>query len=311
MLRIDLNLLQILDTVLSEGSVARAARRLHVTPSAVSNSLARLRTALGDPLVIRRGRGIIPTPRAVALAPSLRQALHDLESTVQAAPFDAATCTRRFTLAMSDVPQITRLPALMKQLTREMPRAGLRVVGIDTYFSWGGVSGTQIDAAILGAPDTSAGIHALPLFQEDAVLVARRDNRLTREPLTRAKLSTLGHVDVQVAPERGFSGLESAYAQIGISRHIVAVVPSFVSAASVVAESEWVTVLPASLIRVLGEPLGLRIVKGAIPKVRRGLKLVWHERTLQDPAASAFRDVVVRTLASGRAKQSSHPGSPR
>jgi len=85
---LDLNLLLMLDTVLAERSVVRAARRLHVTPSAVSNALARLRAALDDPLLIRSGRGIVPTPRAAALAPALARALRDLDQAVHGDGFD-------------------------------------------------------------------------------------------------------------------------------------------------------------------------------------------------------------------------------
>src|SRR5258708_31457701 len=111
--RLDLNLLVVLDTVLAERSVARAARRLHVTPSAISNALARLRAALGDPLVTRVGRGIVPTPRAVALAPALQRALLDLELAVAEDVFDPATTTKQFTLAIADAGQIARLPGLL------------------------------------------------------------------------------------------------------------------------------------------------------------------------------------------------------
>jgi DNA-binding transcriptional LysR family regulator len=231
------------------------------------------------------------------LAPSLTQALRELERTVQNAPFDPATSTRRFTLAMSDGAQIATLPAFVDRLAREMPHARLRVVGIDTYFSWGGVAGTEIDAAIVGVQDKSAGVHMIPLYREDSVLVARRANRLVREPLTRARFASLQHVDVQVAPGRGYSELARAYARLGITREVVAVVPSFVAAAAVVAVSDWVATLPASLIAALGESLRLRVVKGAVPKVTTELKLVWHERTLNDAAASAFRDVLVNALA--------------
>src|SRR5467141_743126 len=96
----------VLHTVLAEGNVARAAERLHVTPSAVSNALARLRHALGDPLVTRKGRGIVPTPRATELAPILARTLRALEAALVTAPFDAATCTRMFTVAVADVGQV-------------------------------------------------------------------------------------------------------------------------------------------------------------------------------------------------------------
>lgn len=90
---LDLNLLLVLDTVLSERSVARAAKRLHVTPSAISNSLAKLRVALGDPLVTREGRGIVPTPRATELQPALARAIAELERVVTQGAFDRSRVT--------------------------------------------------------------------------------------------------------------------------------------------------------------------------------------------------------------------------
>lgn len=300
MSRLDLNLLQILDAVLCEGSVAKAARRLHVTPSAVSNSLARLRSILGDPLVIRRGRGIVPTPRAAAMAPQLHQALQHLEGTVRSAPFDPAESTRCFTLAMSDAPQIASLPAIVALLSREMPRTELRVIGIDTYLSQGGIACSEIDAAIVGVQDKTSGVHTIPLGLERHVLVARRANRAARRALTRERLSSLRHVEVQIAPGRGAADLTSIYTRVGLTRTIVSVVPSFVAAAAVVAASDWVATLPASLFAALGESLKLSVVKGPVPTVTSNLKLIWHERTKNDPAASAFRKVIVGALGSAQ-----------
>src|SRR5262245_20649313 len=120
-----------LDTVLAERSVVRAARRLHVTPSAVSNGLARLRGALEDPLLIRSGRGVVPTPRATALAPALARALRELDEAIHGDAFDPATTDRTFTLAIADVLQVVKLPAIMAALAQKMPRAHLRVLSID------------------------------------------------------------------------------------------------------------------------------------------------------------------------------------
>jgi len=119
---LDLNLLLMLDVVLAERSVARAARRLHVTPSAVSNALARLRAALDDPLLVRSGRGVVPTPRAAALAPALGRALRDLDQAVHGDAFDPATTDRELTLAMADVIQVVKLPAIVAALATKMPR---------------------------------------------------------------------------------------------------------------------------------------------------------------------------------------------
>jgi DNA-binding transcriptional LysR family regulator len=298
--RIDLNLLLVLDTVLTERSVARAAQRLHVTPSAISNGLARLRVALGDPLVIRRGRGIVPTPRAQSLAPLLASALRALEGSVAAETFDPATTTRSFTVALSDAGQIARLPAAVSLLGREMPHATLRVVGIDTYLSWGGVASTELDAAVVGTVDNSAGVRTLPLYREESVLVARRGHRLARGAVTRAQLARLRHVEVHVAPGHGYRDLAAGYRQQGIRREVAAIVPSFIAAAAVIAATDLVGTLPASLVEVIGPRLGVRALGGPAPTVTTQINLLWHERTLADRATGAFRDVLVKALGDAR-----------
>lgn len=298
--RLDLNLLLVLDTVLAERSVARAAQRLHVTPSAISNGLARLRIALGDPLVIRRGRGIVPTPRAQSLAPLLASALRALEGSIQTQTFDPATTTRSFTLALSDAGQVARLPAAVALLAREMPHAHLRVVGIDTYLSWGGVASTELDAAVVGTVDNSAGVHTTPLYREESVLVARRGHRSARGPMTKAQLARLRHVEVQVAPGHGYRDLAASYREQGIRRDVAAIVPSFIAAAAVIAATDLVGTLPARLVEVLGPSLGVRAVAGPAPKVTTQINLLWHERTLADPAAGAFRELLVKALGDAR-----------
>src|SRR5580704_14845314 len=131
MSQLDLNLLVTLETVLAERSVVRAAHRLHVTPSAISNSLARLRHALGDPLVTRSGRGVVPTPRAAALLPALGRALREIDLAIHGDAFDPASTTRQFTLAIADAGQIVQVPRFASDFARAMPRAALRIIGID------------------------------------------------------------------------------------------------------------------------------------------------------------------------------------
>ena len=289
----------VLDSVLSEGSVARAARRLHVTPSAVSNALARLRHALGDPLVVRKGRGIVPTPRAAGLAPSLRHALSQIERLVEKDAFDPATTTMQFTLAMADVGQIARLPRLASLFAREMPRARLRIVGIDTYVSSGGLNGMEVDAAIVGVAEKAPGIHIMPLYEENSVLVARKGRLRSGRPITKRQLSELRHVEVQVAPGRGYRELALSYARLGIDRQIAVVVPGFIAAASVVASTDFVATLPADLIGVLGEGFGLQVIRSPAPGIVTEIKLVWHERTHNDPGMGKFREVVAKAFGSG------------
>jgi DNA-binding transcriptional LysR family regulator len=295
--QIDLNLLLVLDTVLAERSVARAAQLLHVTPSAISNSLARLRSTLGDPLVIRNGRGIVPTPRAAALAPALRRALDELEGVVRKDAFDPLTTTREFTLALADAGQIAYFPHLVSLIGREMPKARLRVVGVDTYISAGGVAGTEIDAALIGREEKAPGVHVKPLYQERSVLVVRRGSRFSGKRLGRKQLAALAHVDVQVAPGRGYRKLEQVYGVLGIERRVAVTVPNFIAAAAVVAKTQLAATLPASLVDRLGKKFGLEVVASPAPPIVTQLNLVWHERTDHDPALQAFRDAVERAVA--------------
>lgn len=298
--RLDLNLLLVLDTVLSEGSVVNAARRLHLTPSAISNALARLRLALDDPLVARKGRGIVPTPRAAELAPSLKRALGEIERALQTDAFDPATTTRRFTLAIADAGQIARLPRLVGLLAKEMPHAQLRVVGIDTYVSSGGLASQEIDAAIIALEDNLPGIHTVPLYREGSLLVAGRQYSQAEKPITKRQLAEFKHVDVQVSPGHGFRGLDRIYARAGIERKVALVVPTFVAAAAVVAQTDLVATLPASLIDALAGPWGLSALRASIPKIQTQIKLAWHERSLNDQAMRAFREVVIKAVRQQR-----------
>lgn len=293
---LDLNLLVVLDHVLAERSVVRAARRLHVTPSAISNALARLRAVLDDPLLVRSGRGVVPTPRAAALGPAIARALRELDQAVHGDAFQAATTDREVTLAAADVIQVVKLPAIVNALAAHMPRARLRVVSVDTLVASGGLAGTEVDC-LVGAGETGPGIHVRPLHDEQIVLVARAGHPAAGRRLTKTRLASLRHVEVQVAPGRGNQGLAAAYAAARVPRDVAVVVPTFTAAAAIIAATDLVASLPASLVDVLGPRLALRALATPIPPVRTTIKLLWHERTDQDPGLRAFREVVTGALA--------------
>lgn len=289
---IDLNLLLVLHTVLRERNVARAAKRLNVTPPAVSNALARLRAALADPLTVRSGRGIVPTPRAAELEPVLARALGELDHALNARAFEAATCDRVFTLAVADVGQWTRLPRVVGLLAREMPRAHLRVVSIDTLHAAGGLAGGAADV-LIGVGEPGPGIHLLPLYEEQVLLAARVGHPKAKARVSKRTLATLEHVEVHVSPGRGSRPLATSYSELGITRNIAVFVPTFSAAAAVVSKTDLVASLPRTLLETLGEPLGLRVVATPLRRVSATINLVWHERTDADPALAAFRALVL------------------
>jgi DNA-binding transcriptional LysR family regulator len=295
-MQLDLNLLVVLETVLAERSVARAARRLHVTPSAISNSLARLRQLIGDPLVVRSGRGILPTPRAAALAPVLGRALRELEQALRGDALDPASTTRRFTLAIADAGQLVRVPRLASRFAKQLPRARLRVVGIDTLISSGGLAGTEVDVAVAAFEERAPGVHVMPLYEEHSVLVARRGHPLAGTPVSTARLAGLRHVDVEVAPGRGYRQLAPAYERLGIDRGVALVVPSFTAAAAMVATTDLVATLPESFVARYGRAFGIRKLAPSAPRVTTAIALGWHRRTHDDALMQVFRELVAATV---------------
>ncbi|QRK10230.1 LysR family transcriptional regulator [Archangium violaceum] len=297
---LDLNLLLMLHTVLTERSVARAAERLHVTPSAISNGLARLRSALGDPLVTRKGRGIVPTPRAVALAPAIARGLRELELAIHEAPFEPASCTRSFTLAVADAGQLTWVPRIAASMAAEMPKAHLSVVGIDSLVSLGDLTSSAVDLHI-GLAGRGSGLHIAPLLDERTVLVARRAHPALGKRLSARELGTLRHVGVEMVPGKGFRDLVGvAYARSGVRRQLAMTVPSFTAAAAVVAATDLVATLPESLFAGLGTRLGVRTVNAPVPAHSVKIAMCWHDRTHADPAARGFRELVRRAVLAAR-----------
>ena len=290
---LDLNLLLVLHTVLRERNVARAAKRLNVTASAVSNALARLRAALDDPLTIRSGRGIVPTPRAAELEPVLARALGELERAVSTRQFQPATCDRVFSLAVADVGQWARLPRVVGLLAREMPRARLRVLSIDTLHAAGGLAGGAADV-LIGVGEPGPGIHLQPLYEEPVLLVARAGHPTAKARASKRVLAGLKHVEVHVSPGKGSRPLAVSYAELGIAREIAVFVPTFTAAAAVVSQTDLVASLPGTLVETLAKPLALRVVATPLRPVSATINLVWHERTEADPALRAFRAAVLR-----------------
>jgi DNA-binding transcriptional LysR family regulator len=289
---VDLNLMLVLHTVLEERNVARAAARLHVTPSAASNALARLRDVFGDPLVTRKGRGIVPTPRATEIAPGIARAIREIEGALVSAPFEPASCTRSFTLAVADLGQFTWVPYLVNAVMRELPLAKLRVIGIDALVSLGDLGSSEVDLHVGVAPK-GPGIHVEPLYEERSVLAARRNHPSAGRKLSRRALADLRHVRVDMVPGKNlrdpFAGL---FERIDVPRQIVLTVQSFAAAAEVVAKSDLVTMMPASFIAAKGEALGLSALVAPLPPHTTPLAMSWHERTHADAAARAFRALV-------------------
>ena len=299
---IDLNRLLVLHAVLSERSVTRAAAALHVTPSAVSNALARLRATFDDPLLVRSGRGLVLTPRATVLAPQLADAVAAMARVVdEQSDFDPARSTRTFTLACSDAEQISEVPRIATMFARKLPNARLRVMSVDQLESRGGLSGGEVDAAIAPAHGPLRDVYSADLYQEEGVLVVRKGHPQVRRRMSKELFNRLRHIDILLAlggPGIGHRIVEEFFASHDLHRDIAISVPSFAAAAAIASRTDWVAGMPRRMAAMFLRQMALSTVALPVPPVPFRIQLVWHERTHTDAGARFFRSVVLTSVQS-------------
>jgi DNA-binding transcriptional LysR family regulator len=315
---IDLNLLLVLHTVLEQQSVARAAEKLSVTSSAVSNSLARLRAVLDDALFVRRGRRLTPTPRALELAEPLKTSLGTLTQALDAG-FDPTMTRRRFTLALSEVDQACSAPEIAAELTRRMPHAGLQIVNLDTLAATDGLATGTIDAAMVSTPSVpmEPGVHATALYSEEGALVVRQAHpALRRGRISAEQFNALRHVDTWIIlgrPGRGQLFAEAFFARHGLRRDVALVVPNYLTAAMMVAASDLLSAMPRRLAERFRTMLPVQILPMPDAPLRYQQHLIWHERTRRDPGSLAFRELVSRVMRNPwqPALRSAQPRQPK
>jgi DNA-binding transcriptional LysR family regulator len=301
---IDLNRLLVLHAVLTTRSVTRAADTLHVTPSAVSNALARLRVTFDDPLLVRSGRGLVLTPRASSLAPKLANAIAAMAEVVaEPTKFEPARTARVFTLACSDAEQISEVPGIATAFARALPYATLRVISVQQLESRGGLASGDVDVAIAPAHELARDVHATDLYQEEGVLVVRKDHPHVRSRISKEQFNALRHIDILLAlggPGIGHGIVDEFLASHGLRRDIAVSVPSFAAAAAIAAETDWIAGMPRRMAARFLRQMPLKMVKMLIAPVGFRMQLLWHQRTHEDEGAQFFRDLIVKAVRARR-----------
>jgi DNA-binding transcriptional LysR family regulator len=292
---IDLNLLVVLDALLQESSVTRAAQRVGLSQSAVSHALKRLRELLGDPLLLRTSRGMVPTPRAQQLLAPVHQAVGQVQSVLAPCkPFDPLTSSHSFTLSMQDTGQAGLLPDLMRKVHREAPLVRLQIhPGIGGLRAIELESGS-VDLTLAIDPALTQGFHGERVFDITYVSIVRTGHPKLDGPLTPEKFSQLSHVavlrDGLVEPD-----LERVFAAHSLDLHLALVLPSLLPVPWVVARSDLIATVPETLLNLLPSDFPIERHKPPLPIDSTSVFLVWHERTHYDPAHQWLREVVKQT----------------
>jgi DNA-binding transcriptional LysR family regulator len=296
---VDLNLLFALDALLAEGSVTGAARRLGLSSSAMSRTLARLRSATGDPLLVRAGRGLVPTPRAAELGDHVHRLARDVRAVFspQSGDLDLASLERTFTIRANEGFVQVRSGKLVAAVAAAAPRVRLRFAPKPQKDA-GPLRQGDIDLEIGVLGSSAPEIRMQSLFREHFVGVARPGHPLLTEgPVTPERYAACQHV---VASRRGsFTGpVDDALQELGLRRTIVAVVPGFLDAMRIAHQSDLVALVPRSCAdsalastALPGQGLASFDLPVRTPEIV--VSMMWHPRLHADPAHRWLRATVM------------------
>ena len=287
----DFNLLITLDAVLTEGSVAGAARRLRLSPSAMSRALARLRKTTGDPLLVRAGRGLVPTPRALELREAVSRLVQDAEGVLRPAETpDPKQIIRTFTLRTSDGFVENFGPDLIARAGAEAP--GVRLCFLqktnkETTFLRDGI--VDLETGVVG--DTiSPELRVQMLFRDQFIGVVRNGHSLSEGKMTAARYTAGRHILVS---RRGLDHgpIDEAVKMLGLRREIVTIVGGFSTALALARASDLIASVPERHTGNLRAGMYSFPLPVSSPEI--AISLLWHPRMDADPAHRWLRGLVM------------------
>lgn len=286
----DFNLLITLDALLAEGSVARAARRLRLSPSAMSRALARLRETTGDPLLVRAGRGLVPTPRAIELRERVGQLVQDTTAVLRPAELpDLRQLVRTFTLRTSDGFVDNFGPALLARVNEDAPGVTLRFVQKSNKDSTPLRDGTvDLETGVVGEA-SGPELRVQALFRDRFIGVVRLGHPLAKGKVTAARYATHKHISVS-RRGRDKGPIDDALQALGLERTVATIVGGFSTALSLARNTDLVASVPE---RHTGNlRAGMRSFALPVETPEITVSMLWHPRLHADPAHRWLRECV-------------------
>lgn len=307
---IDLNLLRVLDALLDNGSVAGAAKALHLSPPAVSRSLARLRLVIGDPLFVRAGRSLVPTDVALGLREPARQALDAAVAVLTPTPSsDPAKIKRRFVVCADDgVVAALALP-LITRVRKSAPGVEIDFAREDSDTISRFRAGT-IDLLIDAHIDQHHDVESEVILTDRFVAAVRNDHSLLRGRMTAKRYADAHHITVSPKGQRN-GPIDHALAELGLAREHVTSVTSFVVAAHLVAATDLVGSLPLSIVALMSRTLPITAVNVPVLIPAFDINLMWHQRDQCDPGHQWIRQQIVESFNELRTALEVHPQAQR
>lgn len=308
---LDLTLLRVLAVLLEEGNVTRAAQRLHLTPSAVSHALGRLRLVMNDELFIRGTQRMQPTPLALDIGPRVQAALQALERALVPSGFVPAQTSRQFVLSMSHYQCLTLLPRIMRRLREEAPRARIRIrPRLSTLIS--DFDAGRVDIAVGQFDALPERFVVEPLITDEWVWVVRPGPDGASAPLTLERLSALPHVLIRPRVSARFStdpgevaleaelsvndtsnlDLERALNERGLPHVVSLDVPDGISALAIAGLSDLAALVPKRLAHLALRPFDLACHDPPYPTSTIEFQMAWLRSHAEDAGATWLQSLI-------------------
>jgi DNA-binding transcriptional LysR family regulator len=303
--RLDLNLLRVFDAILQTRSVTIAASTLSLTQSAVSNQLARLRDAFDDPLFVRTTEGMVPTPRAMAIAEPVRQSLVAIRLCLEEQlGFDPATSDRTFKIFMSDVGQLVFMPRLLERVTRVAPHVNIHTVQVpSSRLRDMALESGEVDLAAGYFENFDGSFRQQLLFEESYVGMVRSGHPTIGEKLS---LDTfLATPQLVYQPTGGGHGqqenaVQHAFAAADVPRRVAMRAAHSMGVPSIVSSTDLLVIVPSRLAAACRELADIRILALPVDIPKFQIKQHWHERFHHDPGNAWLRGLVAELFQDRR-----------
>ena len=287
---IDLNLLKAFSVLMEERNVSKAAEHLAITQPAMSGVLARLRDSFDDPLFVRVQRGVVPTNRALELAPQVKKVLNEVEQLLQPPQFDPTKAELTVRIACTDYAMRAVIVPFLRLLKIQAPKIKVAVLAINESIVQNQLEQRQIDFALVTPDFQAPDIHAQNLYDERYICAVRHNHPIAQQ--TELTLEQFCQLEQALISYHGcsFSGVtDKALQAMGLQRNVSLSVQNFIILPELLEQSDLLAVVPERLITHLDN---LKRFKPPL-KIQDFTKtLIWHERTHKDPAYRWIRELI-------------------
>ena len=293
MAKLNLDWLEVFVQIFKTQSVSRAASLLGMEQASASIALNKLRQHFDDRLFIRTAEGMVPTPRAQSIHPDLQEALARIEmARGKPAVFSPKDAVRAFRICMTDISEIIILPKLITHLQKTAPGLVVEAEKISSDSRQRLTSG-DVDLAVGFLPDLEAGFYQQALFEQDFVCLAAKNHPRVQGKLTQLQFSKEGHIAVTVS-STGHVIVDKVLAKHKIERRIVLRVPSFLGVARIVAQTEFLVIVPRQLGMALAAQERVQVLEPPLPLPHYKVKQHWHERFHLDAGSIWLRQTMAK-----------------